>query len=303
MRDLAAIKRRYDDAVEKLTEKFRRDPNIEAVLLMGSLSYDTVWERSDVDMSIIVKDQKLDAGSFCVDEDGLNINVDIIQRSQFRRGFEKASGGSVWHSMFAKGRIIYTADPTISEYFEELRHIGQDDMELSLLHMSGDLIGTWEKCQKWLYVRQDLAYTQFYVLKGAEAMARMEVCCSFEPPTREAILRALELSPAIFEKVYTQAMRGQMSEAQLEECIGIFDSYLESKLELFTRPVLAYMDDGEIKTLSQLARFLKIGAHGMVHIMDYLTEKGVADRVSQTIRITPKSRKNIEEIAYIYLKK
>ena len=41
----------FREALEAFVEKAKRDEQIIAVILLGSLSYDQVWEKSDIDFS------------------------------------------------------------------------------------------------------------------------------------------------------------------------------------------------------------------------------------------------------------
>ena len=70
---------------------------------------------------------------------------------------------------------------------------------------------------------------------------------------------------------------------------------------MIKKPIIDYMSDGEMKTVTMIAKFFNAEGHFIIGILDYLTEKGVIVKVSQTIRITPKSKLAVEEIAYQYV--
>ena len=42
-------------------------------------------------------------------------------------------------------------------------------------------------------------------------------------------------------------------------------------------------------------------SHFAIEALNYLAEKGVIDRVTQLIKLTPKSRLSVEEIGFMYL--
>jgi predicted transcriptional regulator len=60
-----------------------------------------------------------------------------------------------------------------------------------------------------------------------------------------------------------------------------------------------FFGDGEIKTGTQIARHFNSDMHFMHPIMDFLCEHGGLEKISQTIRLTPKGRQNVEEVAFI----
>jgi predicted nucleotidyltransferase len=63
-KNMEDIKQRYLDAVDSFIDKLRDDQNVIAVILCGSLSYDKVWEKSDIDLTVVVRDQQLNSHSY-----------------------------------------------------------------------------------------------------------------------------------------------------------------------------------------------------------------------------------------------
>lgn len=297
----AELKERYLAAVDSFVDKVRDDPNVIAVIVNGSLAYDTIWEKSDIDMSVVVRDQVLKVDGYCIVEDGITINVGLMQRSSFKRGMERNIGGSMFQSYFSKGKIVYTTDDSLHEYFEDIRRIGNDDVALTMMYTAGELIGLNDKCRKWLSVRKDLLYTQYYVLKAAETVAHMEVCVNRETIGRNCIQRALELNPEIMDRLYTNPMIRRMTEEELVKCIELIDGYLVKHLDLIKKPVLEFMSDQQIKTMTLISNYFHVQGHFIIEVFDYLAEKGVIEKVSQMIRITPKSKLAVEEIGYLYI--
>ena len=54
----------FTAALDALVAQVKRDRSILAAILCGSLSHDTVWEKSDIDLVLVtVDDKKVDAGA------------------------------------------------------------------------------------------------------------------------------------------------------------------------------------------------------------------------------------------------
>jgi excinuclease ABC subunit A len=49
----------FREALRQFVDKIEQDEQVIAAILLGSLSYDQVWEKSDIDLKLIVHDQKL----------------------------------------------------------------------------------------------------------------------------------------------------------------------------------------------------------------------------------------------------
>jgi predicted transcriptional regulator/predicted nucleotidyltransferase len=292
---------RFQAAIDSFVSKVKGDINVIAVIVCGSFAYDVVWEKSDVDMTVVVRDQNLKNNSYCITEDDITINVALVTRSNFKRYLENMEGGSWGHSYMSKGNMIYTTDDSLNEFFEDNKKMGNDDMELSVFTMACELVHTYDKCLKWLTVKKDLLYAQYYLLKACEAIARIEVCLTGEPPTREVIQKALTLNPERITPYYTDAMSHHYSKEEIAKAIDGIDKYLEEHLDIIKKPAIQFMADQEIKTVTLITKHFHSYSHFVVGIFDYLAEKGVIEKVSQTIRITPKGKRSLEEIGYLYI--
>jgi hypothetical protein len=296
-----ALKARYEEAVGVFVDKVRTDASVIAVIVCGSLAYDVIWEKSDVDMAVVIRDQIIQDSSYAVIEDGIVINVYLATRSQFRRSSERNLGGSSFHSLFAKGKVVYSTDPSFTEFFEEQRVIGEDDIALSVLNAAGELIGIIEKARKSLQVKRDPRGAQYFLLKAAEPVAVAELCRAGEPYSRRGIERALELHPERIIPFYTGAMSGLLDEAQIEDRIRTLETYLAGLIPVFRKPVLDFMADGEIKTSTVIAKHFRAECHFVVHVFEYLADRGVIERAARTVRPTPKGKLAVEEIGYLYV--
>lgn len=295
------LKKRYMAAVDSFIEKIKIDPNVIAVIVCGSLAYDVVWERSDIDMNVVVRDQVLKNDSYCILEDDILINISLSTRSDFKRSMEKMKGGSFGQSYFSKGIMLYSTDDSLLDYFEEMKQMGADDIADTVFNLACELVHTIDKIKKWLYVKKDTVYAQYYLLRSAQVAASMEVCLHHEPPTREAIQRALTLNPKLITPLYQDAMSHILDEYEIEKDLSLLEEFLKNHLELLMEPVLAFMSDQQIKTVTLITKHFHLESHYIVGIFDYLAEMGLLEKVSQTIRITPKSRLAVEELGYLYI--
>jgi hypothetical protein len=63
----AAVHQKFTAAVDALVEQVKGDRSILAAILCGSLSHDTVWAKSDIDLVFVtVDDKKVEPGELAV---------------------------------------------------------------------------------------------------------------------------------------------------------------------------------------------------------------------------------------------
>lgn len=299
--DQAQLTKRYQDALDAFVEKAKQDPNLIAVILQGSLAYDKVWAKSDIDLFLVVRDQKLETTSYCIDEDNIVINVSLMTRSDFRGHLGSARGGLFSHSINAKARVIYTTDESIAEYLADIQHLGADDIESTFFRYATELVGLMEKTEKWLVVRNDPLYAQFYILRMSGLLADMKLLLVNEIPNRESLPRMMSRDRDFMSPFYERPMTGKMTKEEVVEALDAIRQFLIDHLDLLARPVIRFMDEGEIKTVTMLVKHFGIWSHDIYHIFEFLAEMKVIEKVTETIRITPKGKKLVEEIAFIYV--
>ena len=297
----AALKQRFDEAIEAFIDKVKTDVNVIAVIVGGSVAYDVVWEKSDVDLLVIVRDQVLNSEYLEILQDGITFSVSVITRSSFKRGVEGTVGGSFFQSYLANGRMVYSVDDSLYPYFEDFRLIGEDDRAESALLHAALLIMVLYKGRKALTVRHDVRYAQYYFLKAAESIADMELCLRGIPTGRNAIQKVRPLEPELMRFFYERPLEGRLTEAEMAEALEQLNRYIEGKMEVFQRPVLQVLSDQETRTVSMIAQRLRVEAMYIGDVLDYLAERGVIEKVTQTVKLTPKSRLGVEEIGYLVL--
>ena len=109
-------KQRYWAALDKLTAKLEADYYVLAAVLYGSLARGEPWEKSDIDLMIIVRDdpQNRAPSLAFLTEDGVNIDAQVFQRNVFKRALEGALQGSILHSVRSQSKLLFTKDDSIA---------------------------------------------------------------------------------------------------------------------------------------------------------------------------------------------
>src|SRR3989475_12076599 len=107
--DHTATQQRFTAALEAVVEQVKGDRSIVAAILCGSLSHDTVWTKSDIDLVLVtVDDKKLGPSDMALYSDGVNVHAFLMPRAEFRKTVENSIHNSFMHSFLAKGRLLYS---------------------------------------------------------------------------------------------------------------------------------------------------------------------------------------------------
>src|SRR3954463_11385747 len=99
-----SIQQKFTEALDALVEQIRGDRSVLAAILCGSLSHDTVWAKSDIDLVLVtIDDKKVAPANLALDAGGLNVHAFLTPRAEFRRMVEGSVRNSFVHSMLTKG--------------------------------------------------------------------------------------------------------------------------------------------------------------------------------------------------------
>ena len=131
--DLDAVKRRFQPALETLTEKLKQDRYVEALILFGSLSRGDFWAKSDVDLMLVVRDDVRTKYYYSLTEKGINFEAFTMTRGQLKQVSERALQGSWSHSVRSQCTILFSRDDALSEWHEESAQVGERDKEIQVL--------------------------------------------------------------------------------------------------------------------------------------------------------------------------
>jgi hypothetical protein len=296
---------KFTAALDALVAQLKADRSILAVLLCGSLSHDTVWDKSDIDLAVVtVDDKKIEGGSMSIYADGVNVHAIVVPRTEFRRIVEGSAQNSFMHSLLAKGRLLYTQDDTIQRLCEGLKDLGTRDRAVQLLRSATHALAAIYKAHKWMVTRGDLDYTALWILYAATPLAEIEVTAAERLIDREVIPVAHSINPTFFKTVYTELLNARKTRPAVEAALAAVDRYVEDRTDQLFSLVFDYLREaGEARSSSELEAHFKrhFDAGGVTTACEYLADRGLIGKVSVPARLTKRSNVDVQELAFVLL--
>jgi hypothetical protein len=295
---------RFADALDVLVEHVKKDNSILAAILCGSLSHDTVWAKSDIDLVLVtIDDRKADRSNITLHGDGVNVHAALMPRAEFRKTVEGSLTNSIVHSFLAKGRLLYTHDPTIADLCERLRTLGSRDTMVQLLQAGTEALGCIDKAHKWFVTRGDLNYSALWLLYAATPLAQIEVMMAGELVGREVIPRAAALNPSFFDVVYTELLNNTKSRARVQAALDAVDAYVADRTVRLFAPIVDHLREaGEARSCTEIeSHFTKnFGVGGATFACEYLADRGLIGKAATSARLTRRSNVDVQELAFFF---
>jgi hypothetical protein len=303
---------RFEKALALFLERVQADANLLAAVLVGSLSKETVWRRDSISLWLIEKDgvtKRLRADGEdprifrTLVEAGINLHVELIPRTKFKRMVEGSARTAFCYSFFARRKLVYCNDPSLARWFEEADTIARRDQERELCIATTWLIHAHRHATHLMEYDQDLELVFQELLGGAHCIAAAEVIASGEVCEGLLIHRGLELAPALMGEVYSDLLTGPRTAAYLGRILSRLEAYLEEHAEARLQPVLRYLrKEKRLVPLSELADHF---AHSQLYpwhlesVCEWLERKGRLGKFSAPFGLTKLSRVEVEEPAYL----
>lgn len=303
---------RFEKALQLFLDRVRADPNLLAAVLVGSLTEETVWRRDAISLWLIEKDgvtRRLRADGEdprifrTLVEEGVNLHVELIPRSRFKRMVEGSARTAFRYSFFARRKLVYCNDPSLAKWFEEADTLALRDQERELCIVTTWLIHAIRHATRLLEHQRDLDLAFQELLGGAHCIAAAEVIAAGQVHEGLAIQRALELAPALMRRVYLDLLAAPRTAANLGKTLAALEAYLEKHAEARLRPVLSHLrKEKRLVPLSELADHF---AHSQLfpwHLesaCEWLEEKKRVGKFSAPFALTRLSRVEVEEPAYL----
>ncbi|HJZ60406.1 MAG TPA: hypothetical protein VKE74_36015, partial [Gemmataceae bacterium] len=297
-----SVRQKFTAALDALVEQVKGDRSVLAAILCGSLSHDTVWAKSDIDLVLVtIDDKKADRSDLALYADGVNVHTLLLPRAEFRKMAEGTVRSSFMHSFLAKGRLLYTHDPTIEDLCTRLQDVGERDTQMQLLRAATAALAAIYKAHKWFVTRGDLDYTALWILAAATPLAQIEVLAAGLLTDREVILQALKLNPAFFKTVYADLLNTRKTRKNMQAALNAVDGYVAERTATLFGPVIEHLREvGETRSCTEIEDHFRrnFDVSGATAACEYLADRGLIGKAATPVQLTKKSNVRLQELAF-----
>ncbi len=299
-----SIQQQFTRALDGLVEQLKGDRSILAAILCGSLAYDIVWSKSDIDLVLVtVDDKKTETTDRALYADGVNVHALLMPRAEFRKMVEGSIRNSVIHSFLTRGRLLYTHDEMLADLCARLGEIGARDTQVQLFRAATSALPPIYKAHKWFLTRGDLDYTALWILYAATPLAKIEVIGARLVADREVIPLAMKLYPAFFRIVYADLLNARKTRKAVQSALDAVDGYLAQRAARLFAPLIDHLREvGEARSATEIEDHFKrnFDVSSVTTACEYLADQRLLGKAGMPIRLTKKSNVAVQELAFFY---
>lgn len=305
---MSYIEKRYHCALDKFIEKVKNDSNIIAAVSYGSVVYGDLWEKSDIDIWLISKENsKKVYKQYSLVEDDIDFQVELYSRNYFIELVDSHQNQNFFRNVINQSKLLFSTDETIERLFNQDKLLGDRDKEENLLKAAIYAIISIKKAEKVLRVEEGAVIGFHFVQKLVWNIACIEVALNNEFRGKEAVIQALNLNPDFFNDTYINLIKNEITILSLADILEKCKEYIEEKKNILFAPIVRWMkEEGEVRGASKINEYLKMkyniinDGNELTDTYNWLTERDILIKTSESIKLTDKSKVIFEEAAYYY---
>lgn len=302
------VRERFEAALEAFVQRAQADRQVLAAILFGSLSYDVVWDKSDVDLLLVTADSPTKTARFSAEgvalvEGDVNLHALVFGRGEFRKLVDGSLRGGFLHSLLRGGRVLFSRDPSLTELVEQSGVLGARDQRTQLFRAGAAVVGLLYKAEKFLQVKGDPCLAYLWLAHAYPTLAKIEVFSHGGIPGREALQQALALNPSFFGPIYTDLLAAGITAARVADALAAVDAYLTARIDLLYRPLLDWLAaEGAERSATAIDDWAQrtLDVPCAVAACEWLADKQVLTKLSAPLRLTIRSQTTFEELAFYY---
>jgi hypothetical protein len=301
----------FQAALDRFVERITEDRYVLAVVLVGSLKAETIWQRESLALWIIeadgvtrrlLSDGKDERIFRILVENGINIHAELIPRSRFKQMVEGASRTAFSCNFFAERRMVYSKDPSIETWFATANRLATKDQERELLTFSTWTIHAQRHARKRLDIKGDLELAAQDTLGAAHSVAHTEIIRRGEVCEQDVIYRAIEGAPELFQTIYLDVLAKRKNRRVLSAALDAIEGYLDEHYQAHLKPLLDFLKkENRVVPLSEIGDHFAFSQMHPGHLesaCEWLERKGLVEKVSAPFKLTKRSQEQVEEPAY-----
>jgi len=304
----ADVRERFEAAVEAFVERAKADRQVLAAVLFGSLSYDVIWEKSDIDLVLVTaeppaKGVKFSQEGVALVEHDVNLHAVVMGRSEFRKLVEGGLRGGFMHSALSRGRVLFSRDESLTALIGNAGQLGARDRRTQLFRAGAWAVAPLYKAEKFLRAKGDANLAYLWLSHAYTPLAQVEVFEHDGIPGREVLQQALELNPEFFGAIYIDLLATGITAEKVAAALSLADGYLTQRIDSLYRPLLDWLAaEGVERSASDIDDWARrtLDVPFAVMACEWLADKDVITKLSAPLRLTIKSQTTFEELAFYY---
>ncbi|MGL5615468.1 MAG: nucleotidyltransferase domain-containing protein [Sarcina sp.] len=289
----------YQKAYKGLINDLNKNEDVLGVTVFGSIITGDLWENSDIDMFIIMKNQAFDKKDFYGKKHDIAVHMRVLSKDDFMNFKSNYTTGSAIHRKLISSKLVIGNDREVVNKYNELKLLNDVEKEKWSLSYLGKVISAMGHCKKAL--ENGKLYGAFYAaMELGDAYAKLYLNLNNYLLNSDPLSMAISLDNSFKKKI--DKIVKEHSKEVIEEFIEFVERFLRNNiLEASTLLIDKLKDSTEpIDSTALLSKeeFKGVGIN-MEKILKELSKRAII-KISYREYHSSEENKLIEELVYYY---
>jgi len=230
----------YQKAFNSVVDRIKIDESVLSVMVFGSMVTGDLWEESDIDLFVIVKENFEKIRDIYTQEKDVPVHIKLIGKEKFIQiYFDNLKGGYI-HRIFSSSRLVFSKDMDITVRFDGGRFFPDVDRERWGMHFLGKLLKDMGVCKKYLW--SNGIYTSYTTaIRCIEKYSRLFVNSSGYMISKDVLSMAMNLNEDFKLCVDKLFFEKSNIEQTIQETMAFLEESINSSIKSNCSLLLNYM--------------------------------------------------------------
>lgn len=290
----------YQKAFLEITEGLKKNSDILAIFVFGSMVTGDLWEGSDIDLFVICNEEFHKVRDVYTEVLTVPVHSKFISKRSFIESYEGEGIKGTIKNTLISSKLIFSKDDDISNIYSDTRYsINLDRKRWNLVYL-GSLLKDIGVCKKYLHTGS--LYTSYEVLiRVLDNFSKLYLNMKGYVVSKDSLKMACNLSDS-FENLIEELFSSKVNKEIIEKILGFIENHLNYTIKDTVEPLLdflesnqGYLSSYEIEKDELFINFnIKIE-----YILNYLYKKDLVNREFRDFK-DPSGNKLTEESVYSY---
>lgn len=232
----------YQKVYNILIKRLKGNKKVLAVMVFGSMVSGDLWEESDIDFFVVIKDELKEIVDIYITENEIPVHIKLMSVEKFFYVHDNYIRGSFLHRILSSARLVFSKDFKISAKYDSLRYYPDVDREKWNLVYLGNLIKSLGLCKKYISIKS--YYTAFTSgIKCAEEFARLYVNFSGYMINNDVINMAVNMNDKYKKCLDRLLSNSERDFSVIEAFILFMEESVNSNIKNITKILLKFMEE------------------------------------------------------------
>ncbi|MBK1809344.1 nucleotidyltransferase domain-containing protein [Clostridium sp. YIM B02505] len=231
---------RYQKVFTSVIERLRENQDILAVMAFGSMVTGDLWEGSDIDIFVILKEQQESIRNIYTEENGISVHMKLLSKENFLNFYQNNVIGGYMHRILISSKLIFSKDEHITNVFNSFRYINDSEREKWNLVYLGDILKDISHCKK-LIANSNIKSAYLTCMRTVENFASLFLNFNGYLVSKDVISVAINLDDN-FNVILDELVNASNDlEAVIYSTLNFVEGFLEKNIRSCCSALIKYL--------------------------------------------------------------